>query len=91
MLINMVKPMQVDAKELRIHMKVCDQFCGEVVDQNGQTIGGKEDVYVPDFMPEQHFGDYLILNIDLESGRITNWKQPTADQIEAFVSDKEEE
>lgn len=91
MLINMVKPMQVDAKELRIHIKVRDEFCASVVDQNGQEIGGKDDVYVPEFMPGEHFGDYLMLNIDLETGRITNWKQPTAKQIEAFVSDEKED
>lgn len=47
MLINMVRPMQVDAKELRLHMKVCDQFCGQIVDQNGQNIGGTNVVGLP--------------------------------------------
>ena len=40
------------------------------------------DGYVPDFFPEEHYGDYVQLKIDLETGRILNWKTPTQADFE---------
>lgn len=93
MKIKSPKPIMVDAKTLRIFMKVRDEFCADIVSSDGEIIGGSTDVYVPDFMPQRvtgategsHFGDYLILDIDLDSGLITNWKTPMAEQIEKFI------
>jgi hypothetical protein len=28
----------------------------------------------------------VILNIDLDTGQVTNWKKPTAEQIEQFIA-----
>jgi hypothetical protein len=36
-------------------------------------------------MPGEHFGDYLILDIELATGRILNWTPPSKDQIEDFI------
>lgn len=91
MQINQTKVVPVEAKELRIHIKVSDRFTAAIYDQDGNEIGGQDDGYVPDFMPGQHYGDYVILNIDLESGRITNWKTPTVEQVEEFISGEENE
>jgi hypothetical protein len=33
-------------------------------------------------MPGKHYGDYVRLDIDLETGRILNWVKPTSDVIE---------
>jgi len=85
MQISQTKTVPVNAKELRIHIKVCDRFSATVHDESGAQIGEQEDGYVPGFMPGQHYGDYLILNIDLDTGQITNWQAPTADEIEAFI------
>jgi len=85
MKINMTKPVQVEAKSLNLHMKVRDEFCAQLVDQNGDTLKDYEG-YVPSFMPGEHYGDYLILNIDLDTGQILNWKAPTATQIEKFIA-----
>lgn len=85
MKINQIKKVQVEAKTLCIHLKVCDMFGGKILDHDGQTLVDKEEGYVPDFMPGEHHGDYLILNIDLDTGLITNWKAPTARQIENFI------
>lgn len=82
--IGVRKTVEVQAKTLRIHCKVVDNFQACILDQDGVEIGGQEDGYVPDFMPEEH-GDYLILNIDLETGQVTNWTKPTAEQIAAFI------
>lgn len=84
--INHTKVVPVNAKTLAIHLKVRDTFCADVLDQNGASIGGQEDGYVPGFMPGEHHGDYVILNIDLDTGQITNWTAPTAKQIEEFIS-----
>ena len=82
--INITKPVQVNAKTFKLHIKVCDGFGGTLVDQDGATL--KEyDGYVPGFFPEQHFGDYLILNIDIDTGMITNWVKPDAKEIEEFI------
>jgi hypothetical protein len=91
MKIGMKKTVEVEAKTLRIHTKVRDMFQAYVLDQDGQEIGGQDDGYVPKFMPEDHYGDYLILNIDIETGQITNWKKPTQGQIEEFIGKNKED
>lgn len=88
--INIKKQVAVQAKTFCLHMKVCDQFEGTLKDQHGEPIKEYEG-YVPDFMPEDHYGDYLVLDIDIDTGMITNWRTPTAEQIEEFIDDKVEE
>jgi len=83
--IGQTKVVNVQAKELRLHLKVSDMFTAYIHDESGAELGGQDDGYVPDFMPEKHYGDYVILNIDIDTGQITNWKTPTLEQIEAFI------
>jgi hypothetical protein len=87
--IAMKKEVQVEAKVLKIHCKVCDNFTAGLVDQNGDSIHFQDDGYVPGFMPGPHYGDYLILDIDLDTGRVLNWKAPTAEQIQDWISKSE--
>jgi hypothetical protein len=89
--INQTKVVPVIAKELRIYIKVRDQFCASIHDDAGNDLGGQADGYVPGFMPGQHYGDYLILNIDLDTGLITNWEKPTREEVEAFIAQDESE
>jgi hypothetical protein len=84
--IAMKKEVQVEAKTLEIYCKVCDNFTATLTDQSGEDIHVQEDGYVPGFMPGDHYGDYLILNIDLDTGRVINWKPPTAEQIQDWIS-----
>lgn len=85
------KTVEVEAKTLKLHMKVRDCFQADLLDQDGQQIGEYEG-YVPGFMPGQHYGDYLILDIDIETGRITNWKKPSAEDLQkTFCKDEEDE
>lgn len=86
MKINMKKQVEVEAKTLHIHLKVSDCFGGKITDQHGEVLVDKDDGYVPSFMPGEHYGDYVILDIDLDSGQILNWKKPTSDQIESFIN-----
>ena len=84
--INIPKTIKVNAKTLKLHLKVSDRFTASLVDAQGAVIK-EHDGYVPNFMPGNHFGDYVILDIDIDSGQITNWTQPTAEEIEAFVKE----
>lgn len=85
------KTVEVEAKTLKLHMKVCDRFQADLLDQDGQRIGEYEG-YVPGFMPGQHFGDYLILDIDIETGQITNWKTPKEKDLrDTFQKEEDEE
>ena len=85
MKIGITKPVEVDAKELRIHCKVSDRFTASLHDQNGEEIHSQDDGYVPGFMPGEHYGDYVILNINIDTGQITNWTQPTAEELQNFI------
>jgi hypothetical protein len=85
--INQQKLVKVDAKTIKLHVKVTDRFNGELIDAQGETIFDFQDTYVPDFFPGQHYGDYVILDIDIDTGMITNWKVPTAEQIEEAIKE----
>lgn len=84
--ISQKKVVPIQAKELRLHLKVSDMFTASIHDEKGAHLGGQDDGYVPDFMPGAHYGDYVILNIDVDTGHITNWKVPSAAQLERFIS-----
>lgn len=87
--IGQIKTVPVQAKTLRMCLKVCDGFTAEILDENGNVLGGQDDGYVPGFMPGNHYGDYVMLDIDLDTGMVTNWKIPTANEIEQFIGNKE--
>ena len=84
MQINQQKTVQVDVTEMRLHIKVCDRFEADLKNAQGADVGGYTG-YVPDFFPGAHFGDYLMLNIDLETGQIKNWQKPVAADIEKMI------
>lgn len=87
---TMTKQVAVEAKTLNIHTKVSDRFCCEIRDQDGNRLKDHEG-YVPDFMPGQHYGDYVILDIDIDSGKILNWKVPTTEQMHEFLKAEDDE
>lgn len=62
---------------MRIVAKCSDMFSAEL---EGKDYSG----YVPDWFPnptEDHYGDYVQLHIDLDTGKILNWKKPTEKQL----------
>lgn len=87
--IDQVKTVKVNAKTLKIHLKVTDRFSASLLDQDGQTLHDQDDGYVPGFMPGQHYGDYVILDIDIDTGMVTNWKKPSAEQIQEWIKGDE--
>lgn len=85
--IDAVERIKVNAKYLKVHLKVADHFCAALESATGTQLCDYED-YVPGFMPGEHYGDYVILDIDIDTGHIVNWRPPTKEQIEAFIDGK---
>ena len=73
------------ATTVTISAKCSDLCYVELKDAKG-TVIAEHDGYVPDFMPGEHYGDYVMLDIDLATGRILNWKKPTAKSLEQPTS-----
>jgi hypothetical protein len=69
----------MSAKTITISAKCSDLFSASLDD--GRTYDG----YVPNFFPGRHWGDYVNLEIDLETGKILNWKAPTQKDLEIFT------
>ena len=81
---------EVEAKVIEVHVKVCDSGLYTLKSEQGLEIHSR-DGYVPEFFPEDHYGDYLDLKIDIETGQILNWKKPTPAQLAAFVGSGEDD
>lgn len=77
-------------KVISISAKCSDLFSASLLDENDGVLG-EYTGYVPEFFPEEHYGDYVQLDIDLESGKILNWNKPTVDQLNEIFSKEEEE
>lgn len=88
--IDMQETVKTNAKTLKIYCKVRDCFDASLVSESGKELKDYSG-YVPSIMPGQHYGDYLILDIDIDTGVITNWKKLTAKDIEKFISGGEDE
>jgi hypothetical protein len=73
----------VKPRYLKIHLKVSDRFSATLYDDLGTEIRYQEDGYVPGFMPGKHHGDYVFLDVDLESGKIVNW--PSQEELEEKI------
>ena len=71
-------------KEIRICAKCSDLFSACVADVDNDLMG-EYSGYVPDWFPEQHYGDYVMLDIDIKTGQITNWQIPTGDQVLSLI------
>lgn len=86
MIIEVPIALEADLKEMRLCIKVSDGFTCSLHNPDGGEFASHEG-YVPEFFPGDHCGDYLMLNIDVETGQITNWKKPTPEDITKMLSD----
>lgn len=58
---------------LSISAKCSDRYSHIIYGKDGKVYR-EYDGYVPSFMPGEHYGDYLMLDIDPYTGKILNWK-----------------
>jgi len=78
----MSKPIRI----LSICAKCSDLFTARLIEDD--KVVRTHDGYVPDFMPEEHYGDYVELDIDIDTGLIVNWKRPTKTQLKKELNNK---
>jgi hypothetical protein len=67
---------------LSIIAKCSDMFSASLL-KEGKTVA-EYDGYVPKWFPAPnvtHYGDYVELEIDIATGKILNWKEPTEAQL----------
>ena len=63
----------------------CSDLCHvSFFDEDKNKVGERDD-YVPDFMPEEHYGDYVELEIEIATGKILNWKVPTQKELKGSI------
>lgn len=62
----------------------CSDLCATMIYNSKRELLYEHDGYVPDFMPDDHYGDYVILDIDLKTGKILNWTATEA-KVKAWV------
>lgn len=74
-----------NAKTIDISAKCSDLFDATVYDGKGKALLDYTG-YVPGFFPDDHYGDYVRMKIELKTGKILNWKQPTAVDFEHMES-----
>lgn len=90
MKIGMKKTVDVDVKTVSLNAKVRDEGYYTFKDQDGETVH-KYEGYVPGFFPGQHYGDYLDLEIDLETGQILNWDSGAVKrQLAEFINGEDD-
>ena len=71
---------------LRICVKCSDTFNAVLLeDGKGTKV---HDGYVPDFMPGEHYGDYVELDIDIATGRIVDWTNPSLNTVKQQLNDE---
>lgn len=75
-----VKPQTV----LWVTAKCSDMFSMQMLPGLNSEPVAEYDGYVPLWFPnpnEEHYGDYVHLEIDIATGQILNWKRPTLGQL----------
>lgn len=76
-------------KTISITAKCSDMFSASL-NEDGKEIGNYSG-YVPSWFPNsnvEHYGDYVELKIDLDTGKILNWVKPSKKALkEDFIVD----
>ena len=70
---------------LRIDAKCSDTCWSGIFNSDGKLLREKSG-YVPNGLGIGG-GDYVNLEIDLETGQILNWKKPTAEAVREFFEE----
>jgi hypothetical protein len=69
---------------IKITAKCSDMFSVQLFKDTKMV--GEYDGYVPEWMPGEHYGDYVELEIDIHTGKIVNWKQPSVSALKETFS-----
>lgn len=78
----------VDVVEMRINLKVRDEFRCTLYDKDGNSVKDYEG-YVPNSIVPGEYGDYLELHINIDTGQILNWKKPVHEDLREFIEGDE--
>jgi hypothetical protein len=76
---------EVEATQISICAKCSDCCSATLKDAHGNEIADS-DGYVPDWFPDNG-GDYVVLDIELATGKILNWRPPTGRDLEEWVKE----
>jgi hypothetical protein len=76
---TIINDKEVEVKTVSINAKCSDLCFTELKDTAGNVLI-EHTGYVPDFFPGKHYGDYVRLDIDVDTGKILNWK-PTQKEV----------
>ncbi len=79
------KTTETTPKTMIINAKISGSMRAAFKDEDGEVMKNY-DGPVPELMPGKHWGDYINLEIDIETGRILNWeatRQDVADFLNA--------
>ena len=74
---------------LKISAKCSDLF-DATLSSDKKGLNGEYSGYVPKWLPNtrvEHYGDYVQLEIDVATGKILNWQQPTLAQLRETFPD----
>lgn len=69
---------------ISISAKCSDMFSASFKDDKSFK---EFDGYVPEWFPNskvEHYGDYVQLDIDIDTGKIINWKTPSETNLKDF-------
>lgn len=69
-----------------IHYKVCDAGSYYLQDENYKTLLSIEDDYVPNSLIPGEYGDYIVMNVDI-NGNIKEWK--SSPNLEDFLNEED--
>ena len=74
-------------KTIKLCAKVVDRCAITYLNEKDEFVGERDD-YVPNYFPEEHYGDYIELDIDVATGQILNWTKPTQKDLKASIQTK---
>lgn len=86
MIVDVTKKEVMEIRTVKISAKVNDLFTLFVSTPDGSR-DYCYDGYVPEFFPDGG-GDYLNLDIDINTGQILNWKKPSSQELGEFISEE---
>lgn len=82
-------PQQPEVRTIRISAHCSDSCSIDALDADGNVLV-EYDGYVPAFMPGQHYGDSVDLEIDVATGKINNWTADSAAILKELKERSEE-